>query len=65
MKEYKSRMCPNCVNEVCRNNIVTVIKGAITITKCNDYIARKTDNKKYLDKYINEIKLRGIIRNDS
>ena len=46
MKEYKSRMCPNCINEVCRNNIVTVVKGAITITKCNDYIARKTDNKK-------------------
>lgn len=63
MKEYKNRMCPNCINEVCRNNIVTVVKGAIT--KCNDYIARKTDNKKYLDKYINEIKLRGIIRNDS
>lgn len=45
MKEYKSRMCPNCINKECKNNIVTVVKGAITITKCNDYIARKTDNK--------------------
>lgn len=59
MKEY------NCINKVCSNNIVTIAKGKTIITKCNDYIARKTDNKKYLDKYINEIKLRGIIRNDS
>lgn len=65
MKEYKSKICPNCINKVYSNNIVTIVKGETTITKCNDYIARKTDNKKYLDKYINEIKLRGIIRNDS
>ena len=65
MKEYKSRMCPNCINKVCSNNIVTVVKGAITITKCSDYMTRKKNNKEYLDKYINEIKLRGIFKNDS
>ena len=65
MKEYKSRMCPNFINKVCSNNIVTIVKVKTIITKCNDYIAKKTDNKKYLEKYINEIKLREIIRNDS
>lgn len=58
MKEYKSRICPNCINELCSNNIVTIIKGTTTITKCKDYVTKKTDNKKYLDNYIKEIKLR-------
>ena len=32
MKEYKSKICPNCINKVCSNNIVTIVKGETTLT---------------------------------
>lgn len=63
MKEYRSKLCPNCINEKCSNNIIIERRGNMTIIKCKDYISNKIDTTIYLEKYINEMKLRKT-RND-
>ena len=63
MKTYKSKMCTSCINKNCSNNIVKIQKGDTTVTKCNDYMKSKKDNKEFLDKYVNKLKMRKF-RND-
>lgn len=58
MEEYKRLMCSCCINKKCIKNITKTQKKDIIITKCENYLAAKKDNKKYLSNYIKEIKLR-------
>ena len=57
-EEYKNKMCPTCTNDNCTNNIQKTEKQNITIIKCVDYQKTKSDQKQFLGKYIEELKLR-------
>ncbi len=63
MKTYRSKICTSCINKNCSNNIVKIRKGDTKVTKCNDYMKSKKDNKEFLYKYVNELKMRKF-RND-
>lgn len=63
MEEYKRYMCSTCTNKNCIEKIIKIQKRKVTIIKCENYKKTKIDNKKYLLKYINELKLRKI-KND-
>lgn len=58
MEEYENYMCSTCTNSNCIKKIVKIQKKKITIIKCENYKKPKTNNKEFLKKYVNELKLR-------
>lgn len=45
-EEYKDRICKNCINLNCKNNICEIHKDTVSCYKCNDYISIFECNKR-------------------
>ncbi len=45
-EEYKDRICKNCINRNCKNNICEIHKDTVSCYKCNDYISIFECNKR-------------------